>query len=181
MTTVALRWITLSTPNVWSLGLACLNATQYSVNWEVTRISARQNPTEKSLNIHNHHLYSSMIGGLAYLATCSRPYISCDVSSLPQNLHKPTIRHILLVKRLFSYLNGTMKYGNVFPPPDFFLPKAWELQISPTGVEMQRHVVQLQVSSSPSTVRRYFGGANGNLWSLFPPVKPNTLLFLLVL
>lgn len=68
---------------------------------------------EEHLNSHEH-LFRSMVGGLAYLATCTRPDITFAVSSLARHLHSPTHRHILLVKRIMRYLNGTKQHGLFF-------------------------------------------------------------------
>lgn len=71
--------------------------------------------SEVKLSEKDHHLYRSMVGGVAYLATCTRPDISYAVSVLSRNLHCPTHRHLLHAKRLLRYISGTRTHGLFFP------------------------------------------------------------------
>lgn len=55
-----------------------------------------------------------MAGGLAYLATCTRPDITFAASSLARHFHYPTTRHILLAMRVLRYVNSSKNNGIFF-------------------------------------------------------------------
>ena len=55
--------------------------------------------------------YREAVGSLMYLAVNTRPDIAYTVSLVSQSLDKPTQRHWGMVKRIFRYLKGTVKYG----------------------------------------------------------------------
>ena len=69
------------------------------------------NENDYLLSEKNHAAYRSIIGGLLYLATCTRPDLSFSVSVLARHLHQPTIRHLSLLKRVLRYLKGTVELG----------------------------------------------------------------------
>ena len=67
--------------------------------------------TEHALSRDTHHLYRAIIGGLAYLSSCTRPDITYAVSLLSRHLHNPSFRHLQAAKRLLRYVAGTVSYG----------------------------------------------------------------------
>ncbi len=60
-------------------------------------------------------LYRSIIGGLAYCMTCTRPDIAFAVSKLSRYLNKPTKNHLLAAQHLLRYLKHTQDYCLRFP------------------------------------------------------------------
>ena len=56
-------------------------------------------------------LYQSVVGGLMYLATCTRPDIACAVGMLARFSSKPNRSHWVAAKRVLPYLKGTMNFG----------------------------------------------------------------------
>ncbi len=54
-----------------------------------------------------HNLYSSIVGSLMYIATCTRPIISFAVGELGRFTHQPTKAHLITAKRILRYLRGT--------------------------------------------------------------------------
>jgi hypothetical protein len=58
--------------------------------------------------------YQSMVGGLMWAATQSRPDISYATSVLARYLRKPTDEHMNAAKRVLCYLKGTRKHGIAF-------------------------------------------------------------------
>ena len=62
---------------------------------------------DEKLTPENHHRYRSLIGGISYLAICTRPDISFAVSVLSRQLHAPAKRHFVLAKRVVRYIAGT--------------------------------------------------------------------------
>lgn len=59
-----------------------------------------KNPTE----------YWSLVGGLQYLLI-TRPELAFSVNKVCQFMQHPTDKHLLLVKRILRYLQGTSSYG----------------------------------------------------------------------
>ncbi|XP_059634494.1 uncharacterized mitochondrial protein AtMg00810-like [Cornus florida] len=58
----------------------------------------------------DHFLYRSMIGNLLYLAA-TRPYISFSVGVCARYQADPREQHILAVKLIIRFVNGTLNYG----------------------------------------------------------------------
>ena len=58
--------------------------------------------------------YHSMIGSLLYITT-SRPDIMQDVGMVGHFQSSPKQCHLVVVKRIFKYLKGTMNYGLWYP------------------------------------------------------------------
>lgn len=58
-----------------------------------------------------HSYYHSTIGELLHLAVCTRPDISFSVSALARQVHAPSRRHLMLLKRLIRYLAGSKNVG----------------------------------------------------------------------
>nr|AAX95300.1 hypothetical protein [Oryza sativa Japonica Group]ABA92639.2 retrotransposon protein, putative, Ty1-copia subclass [Oryza sativa Japonica Group] len=66
----------------------------------------------KNRRIARHQLrYSQIIGSLMYLASATRPDISCDVSKLSRFVSNPRDDHWQALERVMRYLKGTMSYG----------------------------------------------------------------------
>jgi histone deacetylase 1/2 len=62
------------------------------------------------------HPYSTLIGSLMYLASCTRPDIAQPVGALARYMSKPTTAHWTAAKHVLRYLAGTTNYGIVFTP-----------------------------------------------------------------
>ena len=58
-----------------------------------------------------HSTYRAIIGGLNYLAVCTRPYLAFQIYALPRHLHAPTPRHMSYLKRVLGCVSGTLYYG----------------------------------------------------------------------
>ena len=56
-------------------------------------------------------LYQSVVGGLMYLATCTRPDIAFAVGMLARFSSKPNRSHWVAAKRVLRYLKRTMNFG----------------------------------------------------------------------
>ncbi|CAH9139087.1 unnamed protein product [Cuscuta epithymum] len=59
--------------------------------------------------------YRSMVGALQYL-TMTRPDITFAVHLVSQFMHAPRTPHLLAVKRIFRYLQGSISHGLLFRP-----------------------------------------------------------------
>ncbi|CAL2256546.1 unnamed protein product [Prunus armeniaca] len=57
--------------------------------------------------------YHSMVGGLSYL-TLTQPDIAYAVNQVCQYMHKPRSTHLQAVKRIYSYIKGTIEHGIPF-------------------------------------------------------------------
>ena len=62
------------------------------------------------------HPYSTLIGSLMYLASCTRPDIAQAVGALARYMANPTTAHWTAAKHVLRYLSGTTDYGIVFTP-----------------------------------------------------------------
>ena len=58
--------------------------------------------------------YRSMIGNLFYLTT-SHPNISFSVGACARYQANPKESHLMYVKRIICYINGTLDYGLWYP------------------------------------------------------------------
>ena len=58
--------------------------------------------------------YQAIVGGLLYLAICTRPDISYSVQALSQHNMNPSLTHLLAAKRLIRYLIATKSYSLCF-------------------------------------------------------------------
>ncbi|CAL9022395.1 unnamed protein product, partial [Prunus brigantina] len=63
--------------------------------------------------LDNPSLYRSIVGALQYL-TFSRPDIAYAVNYACQFLQQPTTTHLIAVKRILRYIQGTLDYGIQF-------------------------------------------------------------------
>ena len=70
---------------------------------------------DETLSPEDHRRYRSLIGGLAYLAICTRPDIAFAVSTLSRQLHAPAKRHLILAKRVVRYIAGTADKKIFYP------------------------------------------------------------------
>ena len=64
------------------------------------------------------HPYSTLVGSLMYLASCTRPDIAQAVGALARFMAKPTTAHWTAAKHILRYLAGTSNYGIVFNAGD---------------------------------------------------------------
>lgn len=64
------------------------------------------------------HPYSTLIGSLMYLSSCTRPDIAQAVGALTRYMSKPTTAHWTAAKHVLRYLAGTTNYGIIFTPSD---------------------------------------------------------------
>lgn len=82
-------------------------------------------PIERGMVTDSEHLvndktleksepYREAVGSLLYLATISRPDISFAVNYLSRFNNKPMLSHWKMIKRVFQYVKGTMKFGIFF-------------------------------------------------------------------
>lgn len=55
--------------------------------------------------------YQALIGGLLYLATCTRPDVSYSVGKLARHSSAPTEQHEAAALRVLRYLKGTAQWG----------------------------------------------------------------------
>ena len=62
----------------------------------------------------DQQLYQSLVGGLMYLATCTRPDIAYTVGMLARFSSKPNQTHWVAAKRVLRYLKGTMNFGLIY-------------------------------------------------------------------
>ena len=67
--------------------------------------------SQKRLSRELHSSYRSGVGGLLYLARCTRPDISFAISFLSRFLSDPFYCHWNALLRVFAYLRGTTKFG----------------------------------------------------------------------
>ena len=68
------------------------------------------NADEHLMSQKGHSKYRPIIGGLNYLAVCTRPDLSFPISVLARHLHAPT-PHMSYLKRILRYVSGTLYYG----------------------------------------------------------------------
>jgi hypothetical protein len=61
--------------------------------------------------------YARIVGGLTFAACVTRPDISCAVGKLSQFLNNPSSKHMLAVKRILRYLQGSSSLGITYCPP----------------------------------------------------------------
>ena len=65
--------------------------------------------------------YSTVIGSLMYIASCTRPDIAQAVGALARYMSAPTTAHWTAVKHILRYLAGTATYGLNYGPATFKL------------------------------------------------------------
>ena len=63
------------------------------------------------LNENEKFIYQKIVGGLLYLAICTRPDIASAVRQVGRFASEPTIRHLTAAKRILRYLKGTATLG----------------------------------------------------------------------
>lgn len=61
--------------------------------------------------------YQGLIGGLLYLATCTRPDVSYSVGKLARYAARPTEEHEAAALRVLRYLKGTARWGLKYAGP----------------------------------------------------------------
>ena len=62
------------------------------------------------------HEYTSIVGGLMFMASVTRPDIMCAVGQLSQFLNHPSSKRLLATKLVLCYLQGTSTYGIMYRP-----------------------------------------------------------------
>jgi Reverse transcriptase (RNA-dependent DNA polymerase) len=75
-------------------------------------------PEEESEEESNKNLYHLVIGGLLYLATCTRPDILYAIGNLSKFLNKPEIGKMKMAMRLLGYLMSTKKERIIYAKPE---------------------------------------------------------------
>ncbi len=55
--------------------------------------------------------YRSLIGGLMYLAVCTRPNIAYSIGALARHMKAPTAEHWNAAKHVLRYISGTRDMG----------------------------------------------------------------------
>ncbi|GAV65687.1 hypothetical protein CFOL_v3_09201, partial [Cephalotus follicularis] len=76
-----------------------------------TPMSVKSSQTEPiDTTLSNHTKYRSLVGTLQYL-TLTRSVLSYAVNRVCQYMHKPTIAHFQMVKRILRYVSGTLDMG----------------------------------------------------------------------
>ena len=76
------------------------------------------------LDMHEATKYRSLVGALQYL-TLTRPDIAFSVNKVCQFLHNPTSDHMIPVKKIIRYAQGTVKWGIRFIKDDSLLISAF--------------------------------------------------------
>lgn len=69
---------------------------------------------ETPLSPEARHTFRAIVGGVSYLAQCTRPDLIFSISALARSLHAPCSRHLSIAKRILRYIRGTMTYGIQF-------------------------------------------------------------------
>ena len=86
------------------------------------RLSQQQAYTKKSshktqlqsniaLEADAQELYKQTVGDLGFLASACRPDLSFEVQLLTQSLTSPTTRQAMQLRKVLSYLRGTLHYS----------------------------------------------------------------------
>ena len=74
---------------------------------------------EPHLSKQDHSSYRAIVGGILYLAVCTRPDLSFAIGALARQMHAPTMRHFRMLKRVLRYIAGTrnlvLHYARVAP------------------------------------------------------------------
>jgi hypothetical protein len=61
--------------------------------------------------------YTSIVGGLMFVARIIKPDIMYTIGQLLQFLNNPFSKHLLAAKRVLRYLQGTSNYVITYCPP----------------------------------------------------------------
>lgn len=70
---------------------------------------------DEPLSTEDHSTYRSLIGAILYASVCTSPDISFATGALERKVHSPSKRHLVLAKRLVSYLAGTSSHSILYP------------------------------------------------------------------
>ncbi|XP_050875100.1 uncharacterized mitochondrial protein AtMg00810-like [Lathyrus oleraceus] len=71
--------------------------------------------TSSGTSYEDSSLYRSLAGALKYL-TFTQPDISYDVQQVCLHMHAPRTKHMLALKRILRYVQGTLHFGPHLPP-----------------------------------------------------------------
>jgi len=89
--------------------------------YQVENSKCPKTPIEANLDLHLDKTkeivnapFGSLLGGLLYIACCTRPDIATAVSVLGQVCANPTSSHWKYLKRILKYLQGTIDHGLLF-------------------------------------------------------------------
>jgi len=120
----------------------------------------------------NQSLYRSMIGSLLYL-TASRLDITIVVGVCARYQAEPKMSHLVQVKRILKYINGTTDYGILYSHSDNsrlmgYCDADWE------GSANDRKVHQEDVSFLGTIL--YRGSARNKIMCPYQQLKQNILL-----
>ncbi|KAL0558903.1 hypothetical protein IC582_003487 [Cucumis melo] len=88
------------------------------MRFQMSECNSVSTPAEFGLKLHKDQkgkkvdstLYKQIVGSLMYITT-TRPDIMHFVSLISRYMENPTKMHLLAVKRIFRYLQGTKNYG----------------------------------------------------------------------
>ena len=75
---------------------------------ELSRTASEHNI---ALDAHAKELYKQSVGDLGFLALACRPDLSFEVQFLTQSLTSPTTRQQMQLRKVLSYLRGTLHHG----------------------------------------------------------------------
>jgi len=73
--------------------------------------SSKLSSTGEPLDPAAQQQYSSIVGGLMYAVTCTRPDMAFSVGALARFMARPTQQHMAAAKTAVRYLAGTAHYG----------------------------------------------------------------------
>lgn len=76
-------------------------------------------------DFHEPWSYRAVVGMLLYLATNTRPDISCAVSTVARFAHNPKQSHAKAIKRIVRYLLGTASLGLTMKPIRSYTVNMW--------------------------------------------------------
>lgn len=68
-----------------------------------------------ALTAFEHARYRAFVGAVMYISVCTRPDVSLATSVLARQMHAPTLRNLVLAKRLVRYLLGTKDLALYYP------------------------------------------------------------------
>ena len=89
--------------------------------------------------------YSSAVGALIYLSTCTRPDISLAVGLVGQFMVEPSKTHWTAVKRIYRYLKGTINLSLTFKNNEDLILKGYSDADFASSTNDRRSTIVLQL------------------------------------